>query len=45
MGVFEDSEAPNAGMENTNLTFLTPTLLAGDRSLVDVVAHEGSHSW
>lgn len=28
-----------------SLTFLTPTLLAGDRSLVDVIAHELSHSW
>lgn len=28
-----------------SLTFLTPTLLAGDRSLVDVIAHEMSHSW
>jgi len=36
---------PFGGMENSNLTFLTPTLLAGDRSLVDVVAHELSHSW
>jgi len=32
-------------MENPRLTFLTPTLLAGDRSLVDVVAHELAHSW
>jgi len=32
-------------MENACLTFVTPTLLAGDRSLVDVVAHEISHSW
>jgi len=32
-------------MENPNLTFVTPTLLAGDRSLVDVVAHEIAHSW
>ncbi|KAG8889516.1 hypothetical protein FRB98_003990 [Tulasnella sp. 332] len=36
---------PYGGMENACLTFLTPTLLAGDRSLVDVVAHEASHSW
>ncbi|KAG8740101.1 hypothetical protein FRC11_000406, partial [Ceratobasidium sp. 423] len=36
---------PYGGMENACLTFLTPTLLAGDRSLVDVVAHEISHSW
>jgi leukotriene-A4 hydrolase len=32
-------------MENPCLTFVTPTLLAGDRSLVDVVAHEIAHSW
>jgi hypothetical protein len=32
-------------MENPRLTFLTPTLLAGDRSLVDVLAHELAHSW
>jgi leukotriene-A4 hydrolase len=32
-------------MENCCLTFATPTLLAGDRSLVDVIAHEISHSW
>src|SRR4051812_4147406 len=32
-------------MENPNLTFVTPTLLAGDRSLVDVIAHELAHSW
>lgn len=36
---------PYGGMENPRLTFLTPTLLAGDRSLVDVVAHELAHSW
>eukprot|EP01137_Pigoraptor_chileana_P002980 Opistho-2@42537 len=36
---------PYGGMENPMLTFLTPTLLAGDRSLADVVAHEISHSW
>ena len=32
-------------MENPCLTFVTPTLLAGDKSLVDVVAHEIGHSW
>jgi hypothetical protein len=32
-------------MENPRLTFLTPTLLAGDRSMVNVVAHELAHSW
>jgi len=34
-----------AGMENPNLTFVTPTLIAGDRSLADVVIHEVAHSW
>jgi leukotriene-A4 hydrolase len=32
-------------MENPCLTYLTPSLLAGDKSLVNVVAHEISHSW
>ena len=36
---------PYGGMENPRLTFLTPTLLAGDKSLVAVVAHELAHSW
>ncbi|TDH26423.1 M1 family peptidase [Segetibacter sp. 3557_3] len=36
---------PYGGMENPNLTFLTPTVIAGDRSLVSVVAHELAHSW
>jgi leukotriene-A4 hydrolase len=36
---------PFGGMENPRITFLTPTLLSGDRSLVDVVAHELAHSW
>jgi leukotriene-A4 hydrolase len=36
---------PYGGMENPRLTFLTPTLIAGDRSLVNVVAHELAHSW
>jgi leukotriene-A4 hydrolase len=36
---------PYGGMENPRLTFLTPTVLAGDRSLVDVVAHELAHAW
>ena len=39
------SSFPYGGMENPCLTFLTPTLLAGDRSLVNVVAHELAHSW
>ncbi|OQR97392.1 leukotriene A4 hydrolase [Thraustotheca clavata] len=36
---------PFGGMENPCLTFATPTLLAGDRSLADVIAHEIAHSW
>jgi len=36
---------PYGGMENPRLTFLTPTLLAGDKSLVSTVAHELAHSW
>jgi len=32
-------------MENPQLTFVTPTLLAGDKSNAGVVAHEISHSW
>ncbi|KAF7367549.1 Leukotriene A-4 hydrolase [Mycena sanguinolenta] len=36
---------PYGGMENACLSFLTPTLLTGDRTLVDVVVHEASHSW
>jgi leukotriene-A4 hydrolase len=36
---------PMGGMENARLTFATPTLLAGDRSLVSVIAHELAHSW
>ena len=36
---------PFGGMENPTLTFATPTILAGDRSLVGLVAHELAHSW
>uniref|UniRef100_A0A8C5X695 Leukotriene A-4 hydrolase n=1 Tax=Malurus cyaneus samueli TaxID=2593467 RepID=A0A8C5X695_9PASS len=36
---------PYGGMENPCLTFVTPTLLAGDQSLSNVIAHEISHSW
>ncbi|RHY52241.1 hypothetical protein DYB38_005292 [Aphanomyces astaci] len=36
---------PFGGMENPCLTFATPTLIAGDRSLADVIAHEIAHSW
>ena len=37
--------APYGGMENPTLTFLTPTFIAGDKSLVSLVAHELAHSW
>ena len=33
------------GMENPCLTFVTPTLLTGDKSNSGVIAHEISHSW
>jgi leukotriene-A4 hydrolase len=36
---------PFGGMENPRLTFATPTILAGDKSLVGLVAHELAHSW
>ncbi|UKJ07846.1 M1 family metallopeptidase [Solitalea lacus] len=36
---------PFGGMENPELTFATPTIIAGDRSLVSLVAHELAHSW
>src|SRR2546423_239098 len=36
---------PFGGMENPSLTFATPTILAGDKSLVSLVAHELAHSW
>jgi leukotriene A-4 hydrolase/aminopeptidase len=36
---------PYGGMENPNLTFATPTVIAGDRSLVSLIAHELAHSW
>ncbi|QQP32378.1 Leukotriene A4 hydrolaselike [Caligus rogercresseyi] len=36
---------PFGGMENPCLTFVTPTLLTGDKSLTDVIAHEIAHSW
>jgi hypothetical protein len=36
---------PFGGMENPCLTFATPTILAGDKSLVSLVAHELAHSW
>jgi aminopeptidase N len=36
---------PFGGMENPRLTFMTPTVIAGDKSLVGVLAHELAHSW
>jgi len=36
---------PVGGMENPRLTFITPTVIAGDKSLVSVIAHELAHSW
>ena len=36
---------PYGGMENPRVTFATPTILAGDKSLVSLVAHELAHSW
>jgi aminopeptidase N len=36
---------PLGGMENPRLTFCTPTILAGDKSLVNLIAHELAHSW
>lgn len=36
---------PFGGMENPTLTFVTPTVIAGDRSLVSLIAHELAHSW
>ncbi len=36
---------PIGGMENPRLTFATPTIIAGDKSLVSLIAHELAHSW
>ncbi|MDX2267980.1 MAG: M1 family metallopeptidase [Bryobacter sp.] len=36
---------PIGGMENPRLTFATPTILAGDKSLVSLISHELAHSW
>jgi len=36
---------PIGGMENPKLTFCTPTVIAGDRSLVNLIAHELAHNW
>lgn len=39
------SSFPFGGMENPRMTFATPTVLAGDKSLVSLIAHEMAHSW
>ena len=36
---------PYGGMENPRLTFATPTVIVGDKSLVSLIAHELAHSW
>jgi aminopeptidase N len=36
---------PYGGMENPRLTFVTPSVIAGDKSLVNVIAHELAHAW
>ncbi|GAA4786826.1 M1 family metallopeptidase [Lysobacter hankyongensis] len=36
---------PYGGMENPRLTFLTPTVIVGDKTLVSLIAHELAHSW
>ena len=36
---------PFGGMENPRLSFITPSVIAGDRSLVSLIAHELAHSW
>ena len=36
---------PMGGMENPRLSFISPTVIAGDRSLVSMITHEMAHSW
>src|SRR5690554_6445100 len=43
--IFLPPSFPFGGMENPRLTFATPTIIAGDRSLTGLVAHELAHSW
>lgn len=43
--LFLPSGFPFGGMENPRLTFATPTILTGDKSLVNLIAHELAHSW
>ncbi len=43
--IFLPPSFPFGGMENPRLTFATPTILAGDKSLTSLIAHELAHSW
>jgi leukotriene-A4 hydrolase len=43
--VIQPPSFPIGGMENPKLTFATPTILAGDKSLISLIAHELAHSW
>ncbi len=43
--LFLPAAFPFGGMENPRLTFATPTILTGDKSLVNLIAHELAHSW
>jgi len=36
---------PFDGMDNPRLSFITPSVVAGDKSLVNLIAHELAHSW
>ena len=44
-GLIAPPSFPIGGMENPRLTFATPTIIAGDKSLVSLIAHEMAHSW
>ena len=43
--IVQHKSFPFGGMENPMLTFINPSIVAGDRSLVSVIAHELAHSW
>jgi leukotriene-A4 hydrolase len=43
--IVQHQSFPFGGMENPMLTFINPSIVAGDRSLVSVIAHELAHSW
>jgi len=36
---------PFGGMENPRVSFITPTVIAGDKSLTSLISHELAHSW